>query len=371
MIMNNKNNDFNEGEISRLRNAVLKWIDAKNNEKKETKKIPAEKKFILKTKPEEKNKKVGLAVNNDRLNKPKKIFYIKIFFFILSVIISLFILLTFCLYYFNWQDKFTKKITAIIPYPIALVNFKPIYYQEWQKETETLMSLYDRQKLENNKLETPSLKETKIHVLERLINKEFINQLAKKYNISVSNQEIKEYTEIMAEEIGSIDSLSQQLKQLYNWSIEEFENEIVKSIITKSKIGIAINSDEQINIEAIKKINEIEDKIKTGQTTFESLAEQYSEDVTAVQGGDIGYFGKGQMLPEFEQAAFRLEIGEISGIVKTKLGFHIIKLEEKLKDENGEITQIRARHILIRGKDINNYLEEIKKSAKIWRFLFL
>jgi peptidyl-prolyl cis-trans isomerase C len=62
---------------------------------------------------------------------------------------------------------------------------------------------------------------------------------------------------------------------------------------------------------------------------FEDLAKQKSMDVTASRGGDIGYFRVGQLVPEFEKACIKLNVGQLSDIVKTKFGYHIIKLTDK------------------------------------------
>ena len=69
---------------------------------------------------------------------------------------------------------------------------------------------------------------------------------------------------------------------------------------------------------------EIQEKIKKGES-FPKLAEQYSLDGSRKRGGDLGYFGRGAMVREFEKAAFSLKKGEVSGIVKTQYGYHIIK----------------------------------------------
>ncbi|MEA3305560.1 MAG: peptidyl-prolyl cis-trans isomerase, partial [Candidatus Omnitrophota bacterium] len=69
-------------------------------------------------------------------------------------------------------------------------------------------------------------------------------------------------------------------------------------------------------------------KLKNGED-FAETAKKYSTGPTKDRGGDLGYFEKGKMVPEFEEAAFVLNVGEISGIVKTQFGFHIIKLEDK------------------------------------------
>ncbi|MBN1385379.1 peptidyl-prolyl cis-trans isomerase [Candidatus Woesearchaeota archaeon] len=70
---------------------------------------------------------------------------------------------------------------------------------------------------------------------------------------------------------------------------------------------------------------ELIQKLKNG-ANFEELARQFSKCPSGKKsGGDLGFFGKGQMVPQFENAAMRLKVGEISGPVRTQFGFHIIK----------------------------------------------
>ena len=76
-----------------------------------------------------------------------------------------------------------------------------------------------------------------------------------------------------------------------------------------------------------KKIGEIAAKIKAGKD-FASLAKEYSEDTSAQQGGDLGFFGRGQMVKPFEDAVFAMKEGQVSDIVQTPFGLHLIKLEK-------------------------------------------
>ncbi len=69
---------------------------------------------------------------------------------------------------------------------------------------------------------------------------------------------------------------------------------------------------------------EVQKKLQAGES-FAKLAEQYSMDGTRKRGGDLGFFGRGEMVKEFEDAAFKLQKGEVSGLVKTQFGYHIIK----------------------------------------------
>ena len=79
-----------------------------------------------------------------------------------------------------------------------------------------------------------------------------------------------------------------------------------------------------ILVKTEKEVNAILERLKKGEK-FGNIAKQVSLCPSKKRGGDLGTFGRGQMVKEFEKAAFALEKGQISGIVKTKFGYHIIK----------------------------------------------
>ena len=77
--------------------------------------------------------------------------------------------------------------------------------------------------------------------------------------------------------------------------------------------------------EALDKLRKIRESIVNGSAIFEEVASRESDCSSAAKGGDLGLFGKGQMQKPFEEASFKLKVGELSGIVDTDSGVHIIK----------------------------------------------
>lgn len=84
----------------------------------------------------------------------------------------------------------------------------------------------------------------------------------------------------------------------------------------------------KLDEEALAKIKEIEEEIKSGKKTFEQAATESSEDGSKAKGGDLGPFVRGQMVKEFENAAFELKPGEMSAPVRSQFGYHLIKIEK-------------------------------------------
>lgn len=213
-------------------------------------------------------------------------------------------------------------------------------------------------------------------VLDSMINSEITKKLAGQYGISASDAEIQADLDKVISQVGDRAALEKNLSDAFGWTIEDFKNNVVKKQILEQRLSEYISSNSSLNKDALDKITNILKKAKSGQD-FAELAKEYSDCPSSEQGGSLGNFAQlsddkegkyPHMVAEFEEAAFALEPGQISDIVKTQFGYHIIKLEEKTADAGG-IELANARHILVKTTDYAAWFSEQKKSIDVKIYL--
>ena len=136
---------------------------------------------------------------------------------------------------------------------------------------------------------------------------------------------------------------------------------------------ILIGADSNASAADKKKAHEKADKLRkelAGGADFAALAKGNSTCPSSQQGGDLGSFGKGQMVPPFEKAAFALKPGEVSDVVETQFGYHIIKLTERNPAATVDFKDAKAKiEEFLKGQKVNEaiqkYLTDTRKTAKI------
>lgn len=217
---------------------------------------------------------------------------------------------------------------------------------------------------------------------------DFLNQLDQRTAAQFSSPEgINQIAnELVNQELLYLDALKNGLDEE-----EDFKNEL-----EKVKIGVlkqyAINrlfkgitvTEEEINsfydenkhffqrpevarashilVDDEEKANEVLDEINDG-LSFEDAASKYSNCPSKANGGDLGEFSRGKMVPEFEEVAFSMEEGSISEPVKTQFGYHIIKLNYKKESGTSSLEEVKGQinHQLILMKQQEIYLDKTEK----------
>jgi len=125
--------------------------------------------------------------------------------------------------------------------------------------------------------------------------------------------------------------------------------------------------------DALKKIKEVQKKQKKGDD-FAKLAKEYSQGPSNAKGGDLGFFKRGQMVPAFEEVAFKLKPGEVSDIVNTRFGYHLIKVVDKKPESTVPYEEIKERlgQYLKQEevqKGVRQLVDKLRKEAKVETFL--
>ena len=130
----------------------------------------------------------------------------------------------------------------------------------------------------------------------------------------------------------------QQIERSYNENIQQY------STPEQARASHILLKTEGKDDAAVKKqAEDLLAQLKAG-ASMEELAKKHSEDpASAAKGGDLDFFNKGQMVPEFDKAAFELPIGQLSGLVKTSYGYHIIKVTERRPASQRTLTEVRTQ----------------------------
>lgn len=213
---------------------------------------------------------------------------------------------------------------------------------------------------------------------------QMIDEMVLEDKYKVTDKEIDKEIDKIKEELGGEDAFKQALEQ-NGLSDEKQLKERVKSMLLNEKAateGVKISEDEMkkvfeekyktevkashILVDDEKTAKEVQKKLNDGGD-FAKLAEEYSKDPgSKSKGGDLGFFGKGAMVPEFEKVAFTLDKGETSDLVKSDYGVHIIKVtdkrENKFEDKKEQVEQELKQQ---KAKPITEILENLRKKADV------
>ena len=177
----------------------------------------------------------------------------------------------------------------------------------------------------------------KKQLLEQIIAFELFNKFGLESNIDKTEEYKKEIEKVekdiltqmtINKVLSDIVITDEDMKKYYEQNKAQF-----KKPETISAKHILVND--------IEEANSIKKELDNNSISFEEAAKKYSSCPSKEQGGDLGEFGRGMMVPEFEKAAFELEIGEISEPVKTQFGYHIILVESKNEAKEEEFDKVK------------------------------
>jgi len=296
-------------------------------------------------------------------------------------------------------------------YYIAEINKSGITSDQLQSAFLNAISRYDDKALSS--LDQSAIVSFKKNILNQLIDYELLYQQAQKEKVKISNDEINLEIDKIKDNFSSPEEFDGALKA-NNITLSQLKEDIkrqlmINKVLEEIRSQVSISDEElseyynenkeslfepeqvharHILVETEEEANNLLLQLKEGLTDFSELAKEKSIGPSAPSGGDLGFFARGQMVKEFEDAAFSLKPGEISDVVQTQFGYHIIKCEEK-KDEYSPtfeeakerisntlrsqreneailalISKLREEAVIVYNYDFDAEIESLKSSAE-------
>jgi peptidyl-prolyl cis-trans isomerase SurA len=268
---------------------------------------------------------------------------------------------------------------AVVDRVVAVVNQEIITFSEVEKMSRSLqVEIQTEDRLERRE----RVQEIFRKVLEKLIEEKLIDQEAKKSGIKVTSKEVEGAIEEVKRRYAVDQENFEKLLAAEGVTLETFKKEIEKQILRTKVINWAVKVEpmagekelrdfyqkhidryrvnESYRISHIlfpipkdasleqsreirKRSQKVLERIKGGED-FGEMALLYSEDPSSRKdGGDMGYFKRGELLPTLEREALRLQVGEVSGVIRTEFGFHIVKLLDRKGGEPPSFEEVKEK----------------------------
>ena len=290
----------------------------------------------------------------------------------------------------------------------ALVNGTAITREELEQELERVRQQFTRRGMPVDEQRLAQLRKS---VLENLINTELLYQESQKQGVSVEEGAVEEQVQMIKKQSQSEENFKKEMQRL-KYSEESLKTQLRRGLaiqkLLKQEIGdrlsvseqeteqyyknnpaefkqpeqvrashilikVAPDADKQEKDKARRQIEQLRARLKKGED-FAALAKEFSQGPSAAKGGDLGYFSRGQMVKPFEDAAFALEPNQVSEVVETRFGYHLIKLSDKKAAATIPYDLIKgglARNLKQKKvrAEIKKYIQTLKEKGKVQNFL--
>lgn len=376
--------------VEPLLNKPLKGEAGRVGIKKEVKKENIKKK---KAKKEEKDNNISEKKKGIKTwweNVCNKFHLKKVLIFTMTILIILLLVVPVGIYFYSPLGKVTRPIFEKIPYPVAFVGEKRemISTKELLYNINSVKKFYEDQDLSGKGLRvdftTPDgkvrlkIKEKKI--LDKHIEDRIIEQLGNRYGIKITQKDAQKELDEIIKKAGSKRAVELKLVALYGWSIDDFRDKVVVYQMYTKKLFEKYTeiSEKQREYKEMEKARE---ELASDGSNFVDIVKKYSEVESVKSHGELGWFSSEKLETEVKAEIADYEKGQVSGIITSRLGFHIIQLQdyreiEEIVEEDDEINELKKgdiikrkeykiRQIFKRGISFVKWVEREKQKTKV------
>jgi hypothetical protein len=283
------------------------------------------------------------------------------------LILTIAIFFTYCilaLYKFQSSSTFLYRITQVVPFPVAKAGPRYVAYENYLFELRHYMHYYQTQQRVDFGSDSgkAQLAEFRKRAMNTVVNNAYVKELAKQHNISVSQKELDDAISLVRSQnrLGSNNQVFEDvLKEFWGWSVSDFKRELKQQLLAQ-KVVSTLDSDTHARAEAALA------RLQAGED-FAAVAKTTSDDaLTRDNGGNYGFeiSQSGRNLPpQVIDALFKMQPGQVSGIVNTGNGLEVLKLNQK------EGNKVQASHIVFNFKPLEEYVKPLRDKEKPTQFI--
>jgi foldase protein PrsA len=312
------------------------------------------------------------------MHKAKKRRHLKVLISIIAVSATIFavlLILIIGVYKNNWDNQAILAAEKIIPFPAVYARGAGlISVNEVKEDKNAVQKFYESQDFEKLGMRIDfstdqgqqRLKVKEKEILNKLIENKIIEALAKKRGINISDATVDQEVDSNINQFGNRQNLMSELARLYGWTLNNFKQKVVKPGLYTEKLTEAFMSEIDTSAQE-SKIKLLYDRVTSKKEDFAKVAKGSSEGQSAENSGDLGWSAKDQLIQEIADKAFSMKTGDISEVIASPLGFHIIKLEEK-KTDNGQ-DLVHLRQIFVKTPTFADWLKDQMKKYQVMVFL--
>lgn len=285
-----------------------------------------------------------------------------------TILLGIFIVVFFvycglALYKLQSTSTFLYQVTRVLPFPVAKAGSDFVAYENYLFELRHLMHYYEVQQKEDlSGKDRPHLEALRKESMNKVIDDAYIKQLAETNKISVSNREVNDQITLVKAQnrLGTNDQmLADVLKQFWGWSISDFRRELKTQLLAQKVAS-------HLDVTTHARANNALAELNSGKD-FAAVAAAASDDAaTKASGGQYGALiskNNRDVPPQVVDALFKLQPGQISGIINTGYTLEIVKV---IKIEGDKV---QAAHISFNISPVENYIKPLKEEKKDRRFI--
>ncbi len=270
--------------------------------------------------------------------------------------------------------EWARAVRDVLPLPLVVVErSQSISFREVAGNLRSIRRFYEAQDFSELGMRVDfssddgkkRLKVREKELVNKMIEDRAIESLARSRGSIVSDEMVDQSVKRRLDEFGSTGSAEENLARLYGWTLDDFKEKIVRNALYEEALRGLFGKEGDGVDRAKLKIGEAETALARG-SPFDQVARNFSDGRTAEDGGKLGWFVLGDLIPELRKAVEQGRIGAIGSVVESPLGFHILRVDD-VKEESG-VKRYQLSQIFVKKPIFSDWLSEQMKHMDIWVF---